>query len=96
MYFTNCRGWGGGGREKTLTLDVISLKGWMWMAKGSFSLLSSPLVAGTAFIVLQKTLWFGVNLVRLLGREGRGGTTGVEGMMLRLSSILTGWRLGSL
>ena len=56
IYFINCRGLGEREGQKTLTLDVISLKGWMWMAKGSFSLLSSPLVAGTAFIVLQNTL----------------------------------------
>ena len=66
------------------------------MAKGSFSLLSSPFVAGTAFIVQQNTLWLGVNLVRLLRRAGGGGTIGDEGIMLRLSIRLTGWRLGSL
>ena len=52
-------------------------------------------MAGTVFMVQQNTLWFGVNLDKLLGRTGGGGTTGDEGMMLRLSIRLTGWRFGS-
>ena len=68
----------------------------MWMANGSFSLLRRLLVAGTAFMVQQNTLWSGANRDRLLGRETAGGTMGEEGTMLRLSIRLTGWRLGSL
>ena len=71
------------------------MNGWICIANGSFILLSSPLVAGTVFMVQQNTLGSGANFDRLLGRAIAGGVMGEEGRMVRLSIKLTGWRLGS-
>ena len=53
----------------------------MCIANGSLSLFKRLLVAGTAFMVQQNTLWSGTNLDMLLGRAIAGGTMGDDGTM---------------
>lgn len=62
----------------------------MWIANGSFILLSKPLLAGIAFIVLQNTEGLGEYRDWLPGNTARGGSSGVEGRISRLSIKLTG------
>lgn len=65
------------------------------MASGSFILLNRLLVVGTAFIVLHITSGLGLNTPNPPGRTILGGFSGVEGIILRDSIMLTGFNSGS-
>ncbi len=60
------------------------------MARGSLSLLSILLVAGTAFIVEQNTFSLGAYRDRLPGSTTGGAVIGVAGMMSLVSMMFTG------
>ncbi len=60
------------------------------MARGSLSLLSILLVAGTAFIVEQNTFSLGTYRDRLPGSTVGGAVIGVAGRMSLVSMMFTG------